>query len=157
GGLAPEARRHGQEERREERGDRPEPVRAREAIEERARGGRRRRAEEAHAPRDGAEGQGERPELPEEHVERVPGRVRDAEQVDGRHQLAAVPDVDRRTRAEGVEDEEEPGDGGGFGLQDSAARSSSCTTCGFALPPVAFITWPTRKPRTCALPPFSCA
>ena len=27
----------------------------------------------------------------------------------------------------------------------------------FALPPVAFITWPTRKPNVCVLPPRYCA
>src|SRR5262245_24949433 len=34
----------------------------------------------------------------------------------------------------------------------SAARSSSPTSWGFALPPVTFMTWPTRKPRTLSFP-----
>ena len=35
--------------------------------------------------------------------------------------------------------------------------SSSFTSFGFALPPVAFITWPTRKPNVPVLPPRICA
>src|SRR5581483_5883760 len=45
--------------------------------------------------------------------------------------------------------DDRPAGEAGHGYPPSAARSSSCTSCGFALPPVAFITWPTRKPSTC--------
>src|SRR5262245_3913233 len=39
----------------------------------------------------------------------------------------------------------------------SAMRSSSCTTCGLALPAVRFMTCPTRNPITFSLPAWNCA
>ena len=36
--------------------------------------------------------------------------------------------------------------------QPSFARSRSLTTCGLALPAIAFIVWPTKKPNSASLP-----
>src|SRR6478672_662385 len=38
--------------------------------------------------------------------------------------------------------------------QPSFARSRSLTTCGLALPAIAFIAWPTKKPNSACLPPL---
>ena len=39
----------------------------------------------------------------------------------------------------------------------SSRLSSSLTSFGLALPPLPFITWPTRKPNVCCLPARYCA
>src|SRR5262249_11573451 len=76
----------------------------------------RRGAEEAHPERDRSDGDEEREDLAKERVERVAGGVRDAEEIDGRHQLAAVADVDRSAGAGRVNVEE--------GGAESARRGS---------------------------------
>ena len=38
--------------------------------------------------------------------------------------------------------------------QPNFARSRSLTSCGLALPAMAFIVWPTKKPNSCCLPPL---
>src|SRR4051794_33300609 len=40
---------------------------------------------------------------------------------------------------------------------DSFARSRSLTSCGLALPAIAFIVWPTKKPNNASFPPLYCA
>src|SRR2546426_226477 len=79
------------------------------AENKRARATRRRRtggAEEAHPPGDRARGDEQRPELAEQDVEWIAGRVGDAEEMDGGDELAAVAHVDRGARAERVDDED---------------------------------------------------
>src|SRR5688572_22212429 len=44
-----------------------------------------------------------------------------------------------------------------FDQMFNSLRSRSFTSLGFAFPPVAFITWPTRKPNVPVLPPRICA
>ena len=39
-----------------------------------------------------------------------------------------------------------------FSYGFSFSRSSPLTRCGLALPLVALITWPTKKPKTCSFP-----
>src|SRR3990170_3781091 len=39
----------------------------------------------------------------------------------------------------------------------SLARNRSLTICGLALPAIAFITWPTKKPNSASLPLLYCA
>ena len=104
--LGPEARSDGEQQCSEDGRDRAHPELAAEAVEEAARQRTARGAEDAQAPGDRAEREDDRPRLPEQHVERIARRVRDAEQRDRRRQLAAVAHVDRGTGAERVHRED---------------------------------------------------
>ncbi len=50
--------------------------------------------------------------------------MRDAEGIDGGHQLAAVPDVDRAAGADRVEDEDADAEGGGFEVRAVEPRDA---------------------------------
>ena len=111
-GLRPEAGRGGEERRRGRRrsaADRHRPAgQVEQAHGEAGAEGR----EQAHPEGDRSEGQQEGPELAEKDVERIPGRMRNAQRRHRRHQLAGIPDVDRPARPGGVDREEgerEPG------------------------------------------------
>ena len=106
-GFAPEARREGEQERRHDRGDPIEAEPARQRVEAADRDARASGAHQAHAERDRSDRHQQRPQLAEQDVERIAGRVRDAERRHRRHQLAAVADVDGARGADGVEREQQ--------------------------------------------------
>ena len=116
-GLAPEARADREQQGRGGGGHAVQSQAKAEAMEERHRRRGAGRAEEAHPERDRAQRHEQGPELPQQHVERIPAGMRNAQGVDGRHQLAAVPDVDRAAGADRVEGKDADAEGGGLEIR----------------------------------------
>jgi len=100
----PKARTEGEKQRREQRRAEAEPEVSTETVEKRAGECREARAEQAHPFGDRTDGNEERPELPQENVERIAARMGNAEQVDGGDELTAVAHIDGRTHAERVDE-----------------------------------------------------
>ncbi len=68
--------------------------------------------------------------MPEQHVERVAGRVRDAEDGCGRDQLSRVTRGNGALDGEGVDDEDDEPDGAGCGVGGPVrfhARPARCS------------------------------